>query len=81
MTYADARAEAQRKANELGFDYGISQNAFGYSVLMLPKQGNRFGNELRCEVVSCQDPAKVQPGHGGQGEYCGFTGCNCSLRH
>jgi hypothetical protein len=81
MTYSEARAEAQRKANEFGFDYGISKNAFGYSVFMLPKQGNRFGHELRCEVVSCEYPDKVQPGHGGQGGYCGFTCCNCSLRH
>lgn len=81
MTYEEAKKEAQSRANSTGLDYGIEKNAFGYSVFMLPKQGNRFGHELRCEVVSCQDPAKVQPGHGGQGEYCGFTGCNCRKRH
>lgn len=81
MTYDDARKEAQTKADATGFDYGISKNAFGYSVFMLPRQENRRGRELTCEVVSCMDPAKVQPGHGGQGEFCGWHGCGCSLRH
>lgn len=78
--YKACREEAQRKANETGFDYGISKHAFGYSCFMLPKQENRRGNELRCEVVSPMT-GKVQPGHGGQGKFCGWTGCNCSLQH
>lgn len=81
MKYDEAKKEAQSKANATGFDHGISKNAFGYSICMLPRQENRTGFELRCEVVSCEDLAKIQPGHGGQGKYCGFTGCNCSLRH
>ena len=81
MTYDDARKQAQSNANATGFDHGITKNAFGYSAFMLPRQENRLGHELRCEVVSCMDPAKVQPGHGGQGKFCGFVGCNCSLQH
>lgn len=64
MTYKEARENAQRCANETGFDYGVEQNAFGYTYYMLPKRQNRYGNELRCEVVYCEDLARVQAGHG-----------------
>jgi len=81
MNYVDARKEAQTKANESGFDYGVSKHAFGFSCFMLPKQENRRGRELTCEVVAPMNLVKVQPGHGGQGGYCGMIGCNCSLQH
>jgi hypothetical protein len=81
MKYEEARKEAQSKADSTGFDHGIAKNAFGYSVFMLPKQENRRGRELTCEVVSSMNLAKTQPGHGGQGKFCGMHGCGCSLRH
>jgi len=79
--YKQVRAEAQTKANESGFDYGVAKNAFGFSCFMLPKQENRRGRELTCEVVAPMNLAKTQPGHGGQGKFCGMVGCNCSLQH
>ena len=64
--YREARAEAQRKANESGFDHGLERNDLfeDFHVFMLPRRENRYGHELRCEVVSCEFPAKCQPGHG-----------------
>jgi hypothetical protein len=64
--YQAARAEAQAKANELGFDYGLERNDVfkTFSVFMLPRRENRYGFELRCEVVSCEVPGKTQAGHG-----------------
>lgn len=64
MDYQTARAEAQAKANATGFDYGVSKNAFGYTVFMLPQKRNRSGYELTCEVVHCEELAKCKPGHG-----------------
>lgn len=64
MKYEEAKKEAQRKANETGFDHGVHEHAFGYSCFMLPQKKNRFGSDLRCEVVSCMDYEKQQPGHG-----------------
>jgi hypothetical protein len=31
---------------------------------ILPRKHNRFGHETLCEVVSCENLAKTQPGHG-----------------
>lgn len=62
--YREVRDEAQRKANDLGFDYGIEKDAFGYRSFMLPRRENRYGHELRCEVVQCTNLDKCQPGHG-----------------
>jgi hypothetical protein len=61
-TYKEVRAEAQREADEFGYDYGIERNAFGFTHFMLPRRENRFGHELRCEVVHPTKGAK--PGHG-----------------
>ena len=62
--YEKVRAKAQTSANETGFYYGIERNAFGFTCFMLPRRENRCGHELRCEVVSCEDLKKCQPGHG-----------------
>ncbi len=64
--YRTARAEAQKKANETGFDYGLERNDLfkEYRVFMLTQKQNRFGHELRCEVVSCENMGKCQKGHG-----------------
>lgn len=81
MTYQEARAQAQEKANASGCDFGVEKNAFGFSCFSLPRQEHRTGHELRCEVVSCMDLSKVQSGHGGEGDFCGWHGCTCSKRH
>lgn len=64
--YKAARAEAQRAANADGFDRGLERNDLmkSFNVLMLPRRENRNGHELRCEVVSCEDLSRCQPGHG-----------------
>jgi hypothetical protein len=65
-TYDVVRAEAQEKANDTGFDYGIEQDPFfmSFRSFMLPRKTNRCGHELRCEVVMCERLDKCQPGHG-----------------
>jgi hypothetical protein len=62
--YETCRAAAQKLANELGFDYGVEKDAFGYHHFMLPQRKDRYGHELACEVVSCENLAKCRPGHG-----------------
>jgi hypothetical protein len=62
--YRQVRAEAQKKANEFGYDYGIEPDAIGFHSFMLPRRENRHGYELRCEVVMCENLEKRQPGHG-----------------
>lgn len=64
MTYNEAKAEAQAKANEMGYDYGVEKLGASYRAFMLPQKKNRFGHELRCEVVSCTILANCKPGHG-----------------
>lgn len=64
MQYEQAKNEAQTKADESGFDYGVAKHAFGYSCFMLPQKKNRYGRELLCEVVSCTDYDRQQVGHG-----------------
>ncbi len=65
-TYEEARAEAQRRANETGFDIGVELNDVfkNFSVFMLPRRENRCGHELKCEVVMAEDLTKCQDGHG-----------------
>lgn len=65
-SYRAARATAQASANLSGSDYGIEVNHVlkEFMVYRLPQTKNRFGHELRCEVVSCEDLAKRSPGHG-----------------
>ena len=64
--YETARAEAQRKANETGFDFGLEANELfkEYRSFMLPQRENRYGFETRCEVVMCEILDKCQKGHG-----------------
>jgi hypothetical protein len=63
--YLAARDEAQAKANELGFDYGLEANDVfkTFHVFMLPSAQHRCGHELRCEVVHPMTD-NVKPGHG-----------------
>lgn len=64
--YQAARAEAQKLANESGFDYRLERNDpfKTFMIGMLPARKNRYGFETRCEVVSCENLSKCQPGHG-----------------
>jgi hypothetical protein len=64
--YSDARAEAQRLANADGRDRGLEFNKLfkTYQIVGLPETQNRFGFELRCEVVSCENYDLCKPGHG-----------------
>ena len=64
MTYDQAKGEAQRKADTLGFDHGVEACYGGYSVFMLPAKRYRMGHELRCEVVSATDLRTCRNGHG-----------------
>ena len=69
--YAAAKATAQKLADTLGFDYGVEKNAFGWSFFMLPRAENRYGHELRCEVVHSTGAA--QPGHGPNAKTTGLS--------
>lgn len=68
-SYHAARAEAQRAANADGCDRGLEWNEIfkTWRSFMLPARANRFGYELRVEVVSCEDLSKCPPGHGPHG--------------
>lgn len=65
-TYRETRALAQSQANESGCDYGIEANDLfqTWRSFMLPQRRNRSGHELQCEVVSCENLDRCQPGHG-----------------
>ena len=63
--YQAVRAEAQKLANETGFDYGVSKDYFSaWSFRMLPQRRNRYGIHHTCEAVMCEILAKCRPGHG-----------------
>jgi hypothetical protein len=64
--YAHEKSMAQVKANATGFDYGLEVNDAFHEIrtFMLPRRENRTGHELRCEVVSCENLATMQIGHG-----------------
>ena len=64
--YKAARAEAQRKADEFGYDQGLEANDLfqSFHVFMLPSAKHRCGHELRCEVVHPTNLDKCKPGHG-----------------
>jgi hypothetical protein len=66
VTYAEAKATAQRLADETGFDYGILAQPVKpmYRVFGLPRKEYRVGCERLCEVVMCIDLDRCQPGHG-----------------
>ena len=56
--WKEAHAAAYALAKQIGHDVGIWRvNEFGkegYNIRSLPKPENRYGHELRCEVVSPQ---------------------------
>lgn len=64
--YNVVRAWAQLQANTTGYDYGVSYNKLSHTwnAFMLPRKQNRYGAELRCEVVMCEDLRKAAVGHG-----------------
>lgn len=64
--YAEARREAQAKADATGHDHGIEPNDLfkSWHVFMLPMAQNRCGHELRCEVVHPTRLDKTMIGHG-----------------
>lgn len=64
--YREARARAQKMANEDGLDRGLEASDYekDYVVFVLPQARYRFGHELRCEVVSCEIVEKTAAGHG-----------------
>lgn len=64
--YRETRARAQAEANADGFDRGLERNDVfkEFRVFMLPQKRNRYGHELRCEIVSCENMDRCQPGHG-----------------
>jgi hypothetical protein len=66
--YRACRAEAQAACNADGFDRGIEANRLfkTWRHFMLPQARNRYGHEVQCEVVRCEDLSKTQPGHGYQ---------------
>jgi hypothetical protein len=65
-TYTEAAEYARGLANLSGFDHGIEADRLngGFRVFILPRAQSRCGHELRCEVVSADNLAKCQPGHG-----------------
>lgn len=64
--YLERRAEAQRRANEMGTDYGLEYNDVfkDFMISGLPAKKYRAGHELRVEVVHPENLSKTQPGHG-----------------
>lgn len=64
--YPAARADAQKRADETGCDHGLEWNAVcrEFHVFMLPQKRNRYGHELRCEVVYPTNLDKTREGHG-----------------
>lgn len=53
MTYKQARAAAQSQANSMLMEVGIERTSLGgYTWFLLPRPENRYGHELRCEVVT-----------------------------
>lgn len=55
-SYEDAFREAQKLADQCGREMGLEKaNEYGrtvFSIKHLPNPGNRYGWELRCEVVT-----------------------------
>lgn len=64
--YVAARERAQKVANATGMDVGLELNRLLkiWTYRLLPRKENRYGYELRCEVVSPEDISRTQPGHG-----------------
>lgn len=56
MTYEQAKARARHYAVITGRDYGVMRDAFGGCMTFpLSPEGQRHGDELRCEVVRLAD--------------------------
>jgi hypothetical protein len=62
-TYAAARADAQARADDTGYDHGLEWLGY-WSIFMLPRRESRFGRDMNCEAVMCSDLARCQHGHG-----------------
>jgi len=58
--WKEAHTAAVVLARQIGHDVGIWRQAEygkdGYNIRSLPKPENRYGHELRCEVVTPRDP-------------------------
>jgi hypothetical protein len=57
--YSETRAAAQAYANKYGRDVGLERNDLfkTYALFLLPSPQNRYGHELRCEVVRSEKGA------------------------
>lgn len=59
-TWKEAHTAAVTLARKLGRDVGLWRvrefSREGYVIQSLPKPENRYGHELRCEVVHPSDP-------------------------
>lgn len=71
-TWKEAHTAAVKLARFLNRDVGIWRaNEFGkdgYNIRSLPHAKNRYGHELRCEVVSPSDPLSSVVKRVGQGD-------------
>ena len=58
--WKQAHTAAVKLARELGKEVGLEKfkeyNTPGFRVFSLPKPENRYGHELRCEIVRPTDP-------------------------
>ena len=56
--YASARRAGQVVANRLNSDVGLELNPLFkvYAMRLLPLARNRYGVDLRCEVIRAGDP-------------------------
>lgn len=65
-TYKEAFAHAQKEANASGMSRGIEKPVPPYNewnVITLPRPQNRFGHELRCQVVATEHVDRVARGY------------------
>lgn len=65
-TYGEAFKVAQEEANASGMSRGIEKPVPPYnqwSVIVLPRPQNRFGHELRCQVVATEHVDRVARGY------------------
>jgi hypothetical protein len=61
-TYEEAFAHASKLADESGMSRGLEKLSAEFRVFLLPEPHNRFGFELRCQVVTSTNN-KVAPGY------------------
>lgn len=55
-SYAEAVRHARTQATKLNMDHGLEKLGSTYRVFILPRPENRYGHELRCEVVRPNEP-------------------------